>query len=86
MFVSCCPSPLQAFQPEPSNCGANTRMRGMTELAQRLMADACQGSDAPLVMALPHTRQLSLYSSQGECCVCACAWVFHACMRQGAAL
>jgi hypothetical protein len=57
--------PLQAFQPEPNNCGANTRMRGVTELAQQLMADACQGSDPPLVLALPHTRQLSLYSSQG---------------------
>jgi hypothetical protein len=58
----CC---LQAFQPEPNNCGANTRMQGVSDLAQQLLQDACQGSDPPLVMALPHTRSLSLYSSQG---------------------
>lgn len=40
-------------------------MRGVSELAQQLLADACQGSDPPLILALPHTRQLSLYSSQG---------------------
>jgi hypothetical protein len=56
---------LQAFQPEPNNCGANMRMRDMGELAQQLMAAACQGSDPPLIMALPHTRQLSLFGSQG---------------------
>lgn len=56
---------LQAFQPEPNNCGAHIKMKGVSELAQQLMADACQGSDPPLVIALPHTRQLSLYSSQG---------------------
>jgi hypothetical protein len=75
MHVLCDCSCLQVFQPEPSNCGANTRMRGVSDLAQQLMADACQGTDPALVIALPHTRQLSLYRSQGACAHtkgCAC--------------
>ncbi len=41
-------------------CLAQIQMKGMSELARRLMADAtADGADPPLQMALPHTRVLS---------------------------
>lgn len=59
---------MQEYTPEDAY-GGNIAMQGMSELAQQLLADACQGTDLPLPMPLPHTRQLSLLSTNSESCV-----------------
>jgi len=50
---------IQAFNPEAEGRNAGSiRMRNVTERALQLMADACEGTDPPLQMLLPHTRVL----------------------------
>ena len=56
---------VQEYTPEDAY-GGNIAMQGMSELAQQLLADACQGTDPPLPMPLPHTRQLSLLGNSSE--------------------
>jgi hypothetical protein len=63
---------MQEYTPEDAY-GGNIAMQGMSELAQQLLADACQGTDPPLPMPLPHTRQLSLLSTNSESCVAVAA-------------
>lgn len=56
---------LQEFT-EGVEYGCQTVMRGVTPLAQQLLADACEGTDPPLAIPLPHTRQVVVMQRNGE--------------------
>jgi hypothetical protein len=56
---------LQEFS-EGTECGSNIQMVDMSPLAHQLLADACHGSDAPLPIPLPHTRQIALMQMRSE--------------------
>eukprot|EP00775_Hariotina_reticulata_P002831 gene2831-3124_t len=55
---------IQEFS-EGTECGSNIQMVNMSPLAHQLLADACHGSDAPLPIPLPHTRQITLMQMRG---------------------
>lgn len=57
----------QAFNPEAEGRAGQVAMRNMGPLAQRLHADACDGTDRALPLALPHTRYLAAAIERGAC-------------------
>ncbi|KAF8056436.1 SMCHD1 [Scenedesmus sp. PABB004] len=57
---------IQEYTSESGPFGGDTVMRGVTPLARRLLEDACLGTDDPLPIPLPHTRQLCLLRSRSR--------------------
>jgi hypothetical protein len=51
---------LQEYTPDAPALGGDVVMQGVSELATRLSANACDGVDPALPIPLPHTRQLCL--------------------------